>query len=68
LFAKSATLSSAAAREPIWAQIDKQAMSDAAILPMVYAKSLFYRPTSLTNVYVSGGYGEYNDSVLGVKS
>ena len=68
LFATSATLSSAAARTPIWAQIDKQAMSDAAILPMVYAKALFYRPTSLTNVYVSGGYGEYNYSVLGVKS
>ena len=67
LFAKSATVSSAD-RTAIWAQIDKQAMSDAAILPMVYAKSLFYRPTSVTNVYVSGGYGEYNYSVLGVKS
>ena len=67
LFAKSATVSSAD-RTAIWSQIDKQAMSDAAILPMVYAKSLFYRPTSLTNVYVSGGYGEYNYSVLGVKS
>ncbi len=43
-------------------------MTDAAILPMVYAKALFYRPPSLTNVYVSGGYGEYNYSVLGVKS
>ena len=68
LFAKSATVTSATAREPIWAQIDKQAMTDAAILPMVYAKALFYRPTSVTNVYVSGGYGEYNYSVLGVKS
>jgi len=67
LFAKSATVSSAD-RTAIWAQIDKQAMTDAAILPMVYAKSLFYRPTSVTNVYVSGGYGEYNYSVLGVKS
>jgi peptide/nickel transport system substrate-binding protein len=67
LFAKSATVSSAD-RTAIWAQIDKQAMSDAGILPMVYAKSLFYRPTSLTNVYVSGGYGEYNYSVLGGKS
>jgi peptide/nickel transport system substrate-binding protein len=63
----SATVSSAD-RTAIWAQIDKQAMSDAAILPMVYAKSLFYRPTSVTNVYVSGGYGEYNYSVLGLKS
>jgi peptide/nickel transport system substrate-binding protein len=67
LFAKSATLSGAA-RDAIWAQIDKQAMSDAAILPMVYAKALFYRPPSLTNVYVWQGYGEYNYSALGVKT
>jgi peptide/nickel transport system substrate-binding protein len=67
LFAKSATLSGAA-RDAIWAQIDKQAMSDAAILPMVYAKALFYRPPSLTNVYIWDAYGEYNYSVLGVKS
>ena len=67
LFTKSATLTGAA-RTALWAQIDKQAMTDAVILPMVYAKALMYRPTSLTNVYVSGGYGEYNDSVLGVKS
>ena len=45
-----------------------QTMKDAAILPMVYAKSLLYRPPSLTNVYVSGGYGMYNYAVLGVKS
>jgi peptide/nickel transport system substrate-binding protein len=67
LFAKSAKLTGSA-RDPIWAQIDKQAMTDAAILPMVYAKALFYRPPSLTNVYVWQGYGEYNYSVLGMKS
>jgi len=67
LFKKSNTLTGDA-RNPLWSQIDKQAMSDAAILPMVYAKALFYRPTSLTNVYVWQGYGEYNYSVLGLKS
>ena len=67
LFKKSNTLTGEA-RTPLWSQIDKQAMTDAAILPMVYAKALFYRPTSLTNVYVWQGYGEYNYSVLGVKS
>ena len=67
LFAKSAKLTGSA-RDPIWAQIDKQAMTDAAILPMVYAKALFYRPPTLTNAYVWDAYGEYNYSVLGVKS
>jgi peptide/nickel transport system substrate-binding protein len=67
LFAKSNTLTGAA-RTQIWSQIDMQTMKDAAILPMVYAKALFYRPPSLTNVYVWGGYGEYNDSVLGMSS
>ncbi|HEY2266527.1 MAG TPA: ABC transporter substrate-binding protein, partial [Streptosporangiaceae bacterium] len=67
MFAQSAK-TTGAARDALWGQIDKQAMADAAILPMVYAKALFYRPTSLTNVYVWDAYGEYNASVLGVKS
>ena len=33
-------------------------MNDAAIVPMVYAKALIYRPPSLTNVYVIGRYGD----------
>ena len=49
-------------------QIDMQIMKDAAILPGVYAKSLLYRPPSLTNVYVQTYYGMYNYAVLGVKS
>ena len=43
-------------------------MKDAAILPGVYAKSLLYRPSTLTNVYVQPYYGMYNYAVLGVKS
>ena len=54
LFAKSATVSSAD-RTAIWSQIDKQAMSDAVDLPMVYAKSLCLTADSVTHVYVSGG-------------
>ena len=45
-----------------------QIMKDAAVLPGVYAKSLLYRPSSLTNVYVQTYYGMYNYAVLGVKS
>ncbi len=67
LFTKSNTLTGDA-RTPIWAQIDKQTMTDAAMLPMVYAKAVLYRPPSLTNVYVWEPYGEYNYAVLGVKS
>ena len=52
LFTKSSTVTGAA-RTAIWSQIDKQAMKDAVILPVVYPKTLLYRPPSLTNVYVA---------------
>ena len=55
-----------AQRNAIFAQIDKSAMAQAVILPNVYAKNLFYRPSSLTNAYVWSPYGEYNYAVLGV--
>ena len=48
-------------------QINKQVMKDAAILPVVYAKALLYRPPGLTNVYVQPFYGMYNYGVLGMK-
>jgi peptide/nickel transport system substrate-binding protein len=44
-----------------------QVMKDAAILPEVYAKSLFYRNSHLTNVFVQAYYGMYNYSMLGLK-
>jgi peptide/nickel transport system substrate-binding protein len=50
----------------IWPQIDKDVMSQAAILPMVYQKVLLYRPSNLTNVYVDSYYGMYNYAVLGL--
>ena len=43
-------------------------MTDAGILPLVYAKALLYRPPALTNVYWQAYYGMYNYAVLGVKS
>jgi peptide/nickel transport system substrate-binding protein len=67
LFTKSSTLSGAA-RTALWAQIDKQIMTDAGILPLVYNKALLYRPSNLTNVYVQAYYGMYNYAVLGAKS
>ena len=57
----------AAARTALWPQIDMGIMSQAGILPEVYAKSLLYRSPSLTNVYVQPYYGMYNYAVLGMK-
>jgi peptide/nickel transport system substrate-binding protein len=67
LFTKSSTLAGAA-RTAIWSQVDQQAMTDGAILPLIYAKALLYRPPALTNVYWQAYYGMYNYAVLGVKS
>jgi peptide/nickel transport system substrate-binding protein len=66
-FAKAANLLDAAQRNAIWSQIDHQMMSDAAILPEVYAKSLLYRSPNLTNVYYDSYFGMYNYAVLGLK-
>jgi peptide/nickel transport system substrate-binding protein len=49
----------------LYGQIDKQAMSDAAILPNVYATNLIYRNPAATNVYAYAPYGEYNYAVIG---
>lgn len=49
----------------IYGQIDHQAMSDAAILPEVYSKTLLYRGPHLTNAYIIATYGMYNFAVLG---
>jgi peptide/nickel transport system substrate-binding protein len=49
----------------LYGQIDKQAMSDAVILPNVYATNLFYRNPAATNVYYYAPYGEYNYAVIG---
>jgi peptide/nickel transport system substrate-binding protein len=57
-----------AQRSAIYGQIDHQAMADAVILPEVYAKSLLYRPPTLTNAYAYAPFGMYNYAVLGVTS
>ena len=55
-------------RNAIFGQIDKQSMTDAAILPEVYAKVLIYRPPTLTNAYIYNAFGMYNYAVLGESS
>ena len=66
-FAKSSTVTGAA-RTALWSVIDKQIMTDAGILPLIYAKALLYRSPNLTNAYVQDYYGMFNYAVLGVKS
>jgi peptide/nickel transport system substrate-binding protein len=55
-----------AQREAIYNQIDQKIREQAAILPNVYAKSLLYRPSTLTNVYFHAGFGMYDYANLGV--
>jgi peptide/nickel transport system substrate-binding protein len=69
LFAKTTNPAlTVAQRNTIYGQIDHQAMSDAVILPNVYATNLIYRNPAATNVYAYAPYGEYNYAVIGAGS
>jgi peptide/nickel transport system substrate-binding protein len=67
LLTKFAIENNPTVRNSYTSQIDMQIMKDAAFLPIVYAKSLLYRPPQLTNVFVQPVYGMYNYSTLGLK-
>jgi peptide/nickel transport system substrate-binding protein len=54
-------------REALWGDIDEQVMKDAYYLPGVWAKTLFYRPERLTNVFISDAYNMYDYTTLGVE-
>ncbi|MET9069339.1 ABC transporter substrate-binding protein [Streptosporangium sandarakinum] len=56
-----------AARNEIWTQVDKKVMESAAFMSFVYEKTLLFRPSNLTNVYVHPAYGMYDYTWLGVK-
>jgi len=56
-----------AAREKIWVDIDKKVMSEAAVLPGIWAKGLLYRPDTLTNVFVNDGFNMYDYTAVGVQ-
>jgi peptide/nickel transport system substrate-binding protein len=58
----------AAARTTAWGNIDEMVMKDAAVVPLIYAKALIYRPPNVTNVGVSLGYGGLYDYLnMGLK-
>jgi peptide/nickel transport system substrate-binding protein len=62
------TTTDVTARNKIWGQTDAQVMSDAYILPGVWASVLLYRPKTLTNVFVNNGFGGYDYMTLGVST
>ena len=67
MFTTALATASTTARTRIWSRIDRQVMSDAAILPGVYEKLLLYRNPHLTNVYVNRYYAMYDVASLGIK-
>jgi peptide/nickel transport system substrate-binding protein len=67
LIDKATTTADTDARNKAWVDVDKKVMSDAYILPGIFAKSLLYRPSTLTNVFVNDAYGMYDYLALGVK-
>lgn len=67
LFDTSLGQTDVAARNKIWTQIDQKVMEQAAILPIVYDKSLLYRNPEVTNVFVHSAYGMYSYDSMGIK-
>jgi peptide/nickel transport system substrate-binding protein len=65
LLDKALVTTDTAAREKIWVDIDKKVMSDAFVVPGVWAKGLLYRPPNLTNVFVSDGQSMYDYLAMG---
>ena len=55
------------ARDKLWADIDKQVMEEAFILPGVFYAGILYRPETLTNVFSTAAYGMYDYVGMGVK-
>ncbi|WP_017569608.1 ABC transporter substrate-binding protein [Nocardiopsis halotolerans] len=53
-------------RAEIYEQIDTLVMEQAAILPVVFDRSLYYRSDELTNVYHTSAYAMYDFMALGV--
>jgi peptide/nickel transport system substrate-binding protein len=54
-----------AARIKAWGDIDKAAMQDAPIVPLLYRKDVLFRPDSATNVDVNPAYGMYDYLTVG---
>ena len=62
---KAVTTADQAAREKAWVDVDRKVMEDAYILPGIWAKGLLYRPSNLTNVFITNGFQMYDYLALG---
>ncbi|MBC6470653.1 ABC transporter substrate-binding protein [Actinomadura alba] len=67
LLDKAAVTKDQTARDGVTAELDRTVMDRAVILPLVYDKSLLYRGSRLTNVYVSQMFGGYDYASLGLE-
>lgn len=52
-------------RASVYTRIDERAMEQAAILPVIFERTVMYRPPHLTNVYYHAGYSMYDYMALG---
>jgi peptide/nickel transport system substrate-binding protein len=67
-FKQVVSIKDEAGRNAVYQEIDKAVMEDASIIPMLYAKNLYYRNPKLTNVFINYGYsGMYDYANLGLK-
>jgi peptide/nickel transport system substrate-binding protein len=64
---KAMSAKDAAASQKGWSDVDRAAMETAYALPGVVAKGLYYRPKTLTNVFITDGFSEYDYLALGVQ-
>jgi peptide/nickel transport system substrate-binding protein len=55
-----------AAQQKLWPQIDKLVMEDARVFPGIWVRGLLYRPETLTNVFVTDGFQQYDYLAMGV--
>jgi peptide/nickel transport system substrate-binding protein len=64
---KAITVADAGTRNQAFVDVDKKVMQDAFVVPVVWSKGLFYRPTTITNVFFNPAFGMYDYTALGVK-
>jgi peptide/nickel transport system substrate-binding protein len=65
LLAEGLKTTDPARRAATWTRADRQVMEDAALVPLIDARTVLYRPESLGDVHVHPVYGAYDLAALG---
>ncbi|WP_184391264.1 ABC transporter substrate-binding protein [Nocardiopsis composta] len=65
LFDEIVSIEDEAERDEMAAEIDRLAMEQAVIVPMVYSKAVLYRPETLTNAFFNPSWKMYDYMALG---